>query len=509
MADDPRARRDVRGLQRSGDAVRATRREFLRGLACSTAAIAGGASVTLPAFLAGCDGPLAPQPFGDPIRNALPIPSAVVPQGLVLRAAPGIADIGDGISAPAWLLNDVLPSPLIRVRTGDPFRVTMQNALPQDLILHWHGLIPPTFSDGHPRFAVPPGGVHEYAFNVRVRAGLYWYHPHTHMHTAEQVYRGMAGMIIVRDAQEDGLGLPSGAREIPFVLQDRRVDTRGIPYYQPTPSDLMQGYMGTEIFGNGVHNPFVDLDSAVYRFRVLNSSNARIFRLARDDGRPLVVIGNDGGLLPGARSLDWLDLGPAERADLLVDLRDIPVGRTVTLESLSFEMPGVGFMGGANLQGEPASLLELRVTRQVQDPFVLPGALVPDSGPHAADSVRERTFEFESRMLTHTINGLRYEIDRDDVRIPYGQTEIWNLVNASNLPHPVHLHATHFRVLSRDGGRGLVMPWEEGLKDTVLLHPFETVRIAVRFEGDPGLYLIHCHNLEHEDMGMMLNIVVE
>ena len=489
-----------------------TRREFLRELSWSTAALARGASIALPTYLAGCESTVDPgpdPPGPDPSSNPLRIPSAVAPQGLVLRASPGTADIGDGITAPVWLLNDVLPSPLIRARTGDPFRVILQNALTQDLIVHWHGMFPPTHSDGHPRFAVPPGETYEYDFLIRERASLYWYHPHTHHLTGEQTYRGMAGMIIVSDAEEDALQLPSGAREIPLVLQDRRVDAAGFPYYEPTQSDLRLGYMGPEIFGNGVHDAYVDVDTAVYRFRVLNGSNARIFRLARSDGLPLVMIGNDGGLLPAARTLGWLDLGPAERADLLIDLRGIAVGTSVRLDSLPFQVPGAGSPGGANLQGQPAHLLEIRVRRNVEDDFAMPGALVMDSGPIAADAVRERTFHFQSRMMEHTINGLRYELYRDDVHIPFGETEIWNLVNDSNLPHPVHLHATHFRVLSRTGGRGMVMPWEEGLKDTVLLHAFETVRIAVRFTGDPGLYLFHCHNLEHEDMGMMLNIVVE
>lgn len=111
-------------------------------------------------------------------------------------------------------------------------------------------------------------------------------------------------------------------------------------------------------------------------------------------------------------------------------------------------------------------------------------------------------------MMSHTINGRAFEMDRMDVTVPFGETELWTFENPSAFPHPVHLHATHFRVLSRTGGRGAVQPWETGAKDTVLLWPQETVQVVVRFTRERGRFLMHCHNLEHEDMGMMANVEV-
>ena len=112
-------------------------------------------------------------------------------------------------------------------------------------------------------------------------------------------------------------------------------------------------------------------------------------------------------------------------------------------------------------------------------------------------------------MMRHTINGQTFDMERVDATIRRGETEIWSFVNSGVLPHPIHVHAGQFRVLSRTGGRDRIMPWETGLKDTVLTHPGETVDIAVRFDRHPGLFLFHCHNLEHEDMGMMANFRVE
>lgn len=176
-------------------------------------------------------------------------------------------------------------------------------------------------------------------------------------------------------------------------------------------------------------------------------------------------------------------------------------------------MPGgmMGMMGAMNLQGRPLDLLELHVTGRSDDPGTIPDTLPPlPYAPDPADAEGERRFVFTSAMMSHLINGRTFRMDRIDERVPFGRTEIWTFVNDSPLPHPVHLHATHFRILERTGGRGRVMPWEErGLKDTALIYPGETARVAVRFRAHRGLYLLHCHNLMHEDRGMMQNILVE
>ena len=492
-----------------------TRREFLRHTLARAAGLAGGASTGLPALLAACNGPSEPDGSDQVARHLLRRVQTAAPQGLTFTAAPGTADFGGGANGQAWLLNGTLPSPLLRIRRGDPFTVTLQNQLPQDVILHWHGISPPEPMDGHPRLAVGQGESYAYAFDMEERAGTYWYHSHTHMRTGEQTYRGVAGLIVVEDPEEEALALPSGDREVPLVVQDRRIDADGVPYYQPFGPDLMAGYMGPEPFVNGIRRPYLEVDSALYRFRLLNGSNARILRIGRDDGGPIVLIGNDGGLLDAPRTVTYADVATAERIDFLLDLGGRDVGDRVMLRSLPFSIPGGGgfmgggFMGGSNLQGQPLELLELRVTGTVQDSAVVPQSLPPVPAPDPADAVRERSFRFQSQMMLHTINGRSFEMDRIDERVPFGETEIWSFANESPLPHPVHVHATHFKVASRSGGRGQVMPWEEGVKDTVLVLPTETVRVAIRFTAHRGLFLLHCHNLEHEDMGMMQNILIE
>ncbi len=498
----------VRSMTSHQDPTNLQRRSFLR--------LAGGSFVLartsgLAALASTCDSSAGPPVGSEPAdRNPLRLAPEAIPRDLVLLASPGTADIGGGVQAPAWMLNGSLPAPLLRVRRGDQFRLTLRNQIGEPLILHWHGLAPPETMDGHPRFAVASGGTYEYQFTVDARAGTYWYHPHTHMHTAEQTYRGLAGLLLVGDAEEDAHGLPSGTREIPLILQDRRLNAAGIPVYTPFGPDFMAGYMGSEPFGNGIRRPYVEVDSALYRLRILNGSNARIFRLGRGDSKTVTLIGNDGGLLERPETLAFVDVGPAERVDLLVDLSTSAVGDRILIRSLPFAIPGAGgFMGGANLQGQPLDLLELRVTRRVQETVRIPSQLSTPRGPQPADAVRERSFRFTSFMMNHQINGTSFQIDRVDTRVPFGDTEIWSFTNDGPVPHAVHLHATQFSVVSRTGGRGAVLPWERGLKDTVLTYPQETVRVAVRFSAHRGLFLLHCHILEHEDMGMMLNIVVE
>ena len=489
-----------------------TRRDFVR-----TATVAGAAALvglrSGPSILS-----TAKRWYADPLAgNALRRMPEASPSNLILTAAEGTADFG-GVTGPVYALNGSVPSPLLRTRQGEAFKVKMINHLKTPFILHWHGLTPPEQSDGHPRLAVDAGGTYDYAFTLQERPGLYWYHSHTHMHVSQHTFKGIGGMILVEDPNEEAMGLPTGEREIPLILQDRQVDAEGRPHYPDEGYGYMAGYMGPESFGNAVHRPFLELDSALYRFRVLNGSNARVFRLVRSDGRPFVIIGNDGGLLERPATAPFIDMAPAERLDLLIDLSDVEVGKTVTLRSAPFEMAtdSQEMMALGTRQGDPMDLIDLRVTRQVRERVIVPQAFSAVPGPNPAKAVRERKFRFASdrdywtrSMMQHQINGKMYEMDRIDEHVPFGETEIWTLVNDDRYAHPVHIHGTHFRVVSRTGGRPGVMPWEQGVKDTVLMLPGETVKIAVAFTAQRGLFLLHCHNLEHEDAGMMTNFMVE
>lgn len=457
---------------------RVSRRAFLGATAGSAAWLAAGGLGGLVTGTA-----LAAKPTSGS-RNPLYIPPTVAPTNVSLTAAPGTIDLGGGNTSKAWVYNGLLPGPTFRARTGDTATITLTNGLPsQPTITHWHGMLVDHANDGHPMEAIGPDGTYPYEFPILNRAALNWYHPHPHMMTGEQVALGLAGAFIVNDAAEDALHLPGGAYEVPLVIRDTSLDRTGNLVYKPRSG----GFLGDLPLVNGTLEPYLNADTALYRFRVLGGANARIFRLALSTGAPFTVIGNDGGLLETSVQVSDPDLAPGERLDLLVDFRGLQVGATVMLRDLR---------SGWNL-------LEFRVARTVSDTSSVPTTL--SSIAKLTTPVATRDFSFDGMTK---INGLEYDMNRIDFRVPFGRVERWRFRTNGNAPHPVHVHGASFQVQSRSGGRKRTFPWETGWKDTVLLEDRETVEVLIRFDAYRGLYLMHCHKLEHEDMGMMSNFEV-
>ncbi len=465
-------------------------------------------------------------------RHPLRVPDVVSAADLRLVASPATVDIGRGATE-AWTLNGALPSPIIRARRGERASILLENDLPESTILHWHGLDVPEAADGHPRLAIAPGDTYQYDFVVEDRAGLYWYHPHTHGRTGAQTYKGMAGLIVVEDEEESALGLPSGELDLPIVLQDKRLgDGTSLAYERSMGPDVMYGYLGDTAVANGVIDPTVEVHRTGYRLRLLNASNARVLELGLSNGRPFTLIGTDGGLLQRPVTLDRIMMGTGERADILVDFSSLERGERVYLRSFEFQIPGMmGMMGGRGMagggmgrgrgmgrggmmmgglpQGAAMDLVEFVASdAPAEAPRTAPAVLSSVPRIQVVEGATRRTFRFESAMMQHTINGRSFDLERVDVRVPRGQPERWTIENSSGLPHPVHIHVGQFQILARTGGRNRIMPWETGLKDTVLVWPEERVEVGVHFRTHRGLFLLHCHNLEHEDMGMMLNFEV-
>jgi blue copper oxidase len=405
-----------------------------------------------------------------------------------LTAAPALVDMGDGRPRGVLAYNGEFPGPTWIARTGDWITVRHTNGLSEPTITHWHGLIVNFENDGGPLLAAAPGQFYDYNFEIRQRAGLNFYHPHPHMLTGKQVCLGLAGAFIVRDAEEDALGLPSGPYEVPLVIRDASFGNQGNLAYNPTTS----GFNGKFPLINGTLRPRLNVDRGVYRFRVLNGANARVFRLSLTTGAPFTIIGNDGGLLRTPVEATTIDLSMGERLDLLLDFSALTAGQTVTLRCLAAKWDLVQFVGtGAAgvAYTPPATLSTIE-------------SLVGPTQP-------TRTFTFDGMSR---INGQEYDLNRVDFIVPFGVTERWRFKTGGNAPHPVHVHGASFQVVARTGGRGKVFPWESGWKDTVLLSDKETVDVLIRFNeyrGDyEGQYVMHCHQLEHEGMGMMTNFKV-
>ncbi|MFC3284944.1 multicopper oxidase family protein [Litchfieldella rifensis] len=424
--------------------------------------------------------------------------------------------------------------PLIRLRRGQRLLVRIDNELPEDTTVHWHGLHVPSDVDGQPRLPIAPATSMTLAFDVVDRAGLYWYHPHPHGPDGGRVglqsYAGLAGPLIINDDAERALGLPDGERELVLILQDRTFsDGNELQYIggggMGAMMTRMRGFRGERVLVNGHPDARREVSTRPYRLRLLNGSNSRIYKLAWSDGRAVIVIGTDGGLLAEPERRRSVTLAPAQRIDLWVDFGDTEPGESVQFVSEEYQL---GMMGGGGMmeQGmmgdmmdrgmmrdmmgsERIPLVTFAVVARANDSETLPERLAQDlpTSPVQADTPVRR-FELGMRMMQgFTINGRRMEgtTVADDEIVRLGQTEIWEFVNDSMMPHPIHIHGLQFQIQERTGSKtdlhdGII---DAGLHDTVLVFPQERVRIALTFKNFEGLYMYHCHNMEHEDAGMM------
>ena len=448
------------------------------------------------------------------------------------------ASVREGSAESIQALSGSYLGPIFRVRKGQHIQVRLKNELPDPTTIHWHGLRIPEEMDGHPRYAIAPGASYEYDFPVINRAGTYWFHPHPHQLTGPQVYYGLAGLFIVSDEEEDALDLPSGEYDIPLVIQDRTFDSQNQMVYPANGMmDQMIGFLGDTILVNGAPNANLDVKASAYRLRLLNGSNSRIYKLAWQDGTPLTVIATDGGLLEKPMTRGYITLGPGERVELWADFSRQKEGSEMRLVSLPFsdfggEMMG-GMMGGSSLpNGAPLDILRLKIGEKGAEVTPLPPRLSMIERHNVKDAVNQnnpRSFTLAMQGMVNTINDRVFEMDavaRDEI-VRLGDLELWGFANLEGgmgmgmmnmeMPHPMHIHGVQFQVIGRQIARGYESAYQElsagfvddGWKDTVLVTPGEKVQLLVRFENYVGTYLYHCHNLEHEDAGMMRNYKIK
>lgn len=396
--------------------------------------------------------------------------------------------------------------PTIRISKGSIINLNFQNMLNSGSNVHWHGLVIPASMDGGPEQMVMANSSFNYTFSVNQQAGTNWYHPHVHSLTAEQVVQGLAGLFIIESPEEKALNLPNGSYEIPLIVQDKRFNTDGTIKYQPNMMEIMTGYLGDNILVNGTSKPYLEVATRFYRFRVLNGSTARIYNLELSTGADFYIIGSDGGILSQPEKVTNSLLAPGERLDILIDFSTAKVGDIIYLNSQTFTTMGTA-------QGTQAfKIMSFNVSKQETDTFKLPTSLI--ALPKMTGSSKIRTFTLTMDMMTmsggmHKINGKVYQADRIDETTTLGTTEIWEFDNSTgDEPHPMHIHGVQFQVVSRLGGRNQILPHEKGWKDTVLVAPREKVQVIMKFE-QVGKFVFHCHNLEHEDDGMMLNYEVK
>lgn len=452
--------------------------------------------------------------LAQPFTNPMAIPPLVTGNQFNLTITQGSKQFYPGVNTNnLFLINGNYLGPTLEFIQNDSVEIDVVNNLNEITTMHWHGLHVPSIYDGGPHIQIPAGTTWTPSFRVLNKAATYWYHAHTHMLTQSHVTRGLAGFIIVRDNEESQLNLPRsyGIDDFPIVIQDRR--------YSPSGSFQLAA-LGDSILINGTANAYLDLPAQVVRLRLLNGSNARVYNLGFSDNRPFQVIASDGSLIDQPASMNRLLIANGERYEILLDLSG-QQGTSFSLWSYATEMmtdiPGsVQGMGMDNsfLNGVDFPLFQINVTAPTANPVTtIPSSLIniPPVDTTGTARTRFKTLSGQGMisMGNFFIAGQQFDINVINDTIILNDKELWEFVNVSNLAHPMHLHDIQFRILQRNGNPPPLH--ESGWKDVVLVHSMESVKLSMRFEtysNDTIPYMYHCHNLAHEDMGMMLSFAV-
>ncbi len=455
-----------------------------------------------------------PKPLAIPKFMTGEIRNGVRTFDLVLQK--GVSQFFDGVKTPTLGINGAYLGPTLKMRAGENVQMNVTNEIGETSTLHWHGFHLPARADGGPHQVIAEGETWSPQFKVKQRASMFWYHSHMVPRTGPQVYHGLAGLILVEDEQSGNLGLPQdyGVDDVPVVLQDRRFRNSGSLEYGTSMHDRMMGMKGNTLLVNGTVNPTFIARTDTLRLRFLNGSNSRMYTLGFSDGRRFHQISSDGGLLQYPVEKTSITLGPAERADIIVDISN---GKPVMLQSTTPSFGGM--MGGGMINMMMGEQSDFDVLQIVPDEnrkraIILPETLTSLETPDLTAAVQTRKFTLGMGMMmgggAMTINGRSMDMNRIDEAVRIGTQEIWIIENPTMMPHPFHIHDVQFRIIDRNGAPP--QPGETGLKDTVVVPPKERVRLLLRFADytDPERpYMYHCHNLEHEDAGMMGQFVVK
>lgn len=423
--------------------------------------------------------------------KTFPVPPLIQKSELNLVMQRGTLSLPMGQSRTMGFNGDYL-GPTIRVSKDDFVKINIENKLMENSTVHWHGLHVPAEYDGGPHQVIRPGEIWKPEFVINQSAATLWYHPHMMGKTAEHVYKGLAGMFLIEDDYSKSLKIPQsyGINDFPVILQDRRLDRKGVFEYRPRLPDIMHGYTGNIMLANGAYKSSLELGQGTYRFRLLNGSNSSLFRISFSDSRPFTVIASDGGFLPESVKTDSLVMSPGERFEILIDFTMNEKTALLT------EIAG----------GDVHEAFNIIVNSSKNEYFRHPESFDYKPVLLKSDAVI-RTFRMENRgMGNFFINGKQMSLKRIDFTLKKNSSELWTIENAGmgmmmNIPHSFHVHDVQFSVVSvngRDPG-----PLYSGPKDTVLVMPGERIEIALNFKDYTGIYMYHCHFLEHEDEGMM------
>ncbi len=445
------------------------------------------------------DGGYIPLAVSDAPEQALQIPSLLEPDRetatdvwYTVTAQAGETQLLPGPKTKTWGYNANLLGKTIVFKRGKHYHITLKNELPELTTFHWHGLdVSGPYIDGGCHAPVYPGEAKEIEFTVDQPAASLWLHAHPCPNTGYDVWQGLATSVLVQDDVEAALPFPRhyGVDDLPLVLQDRHFHENNQWDYDADYDP--DGVQGPTALINGTVNPTFDVTTQRLRLRLLDGANRREWRLHFSDDLVFEQIGSDGGILPEPVKMTKLMLTCAERAEIIVDFRHYQPGAVVTLYS------------------DDTPLVKFKIHAFTPDNTELPAHLVDIADPSVDPKAPVHKVVMSGMDESVELNGKKFGMQRIDDRQELGKTEYWDITNTNDMEggmvHPYHTHGGQFTVVSRNGHAPY--PNEHGYKDTIGVNPGETVRIKMTF-NHPGIFMYHCHIIEHEDGGMMAQLQV-
>lgn len=411
-----------------------------------------------------------------------------------VEAQKGETEIFKGSKTNTLGYNSSFLGPVIQMKKGQNVHINTKNSLDEETTFHWHGLKIPGHSDGGPHSVVKPGESEEISFKVNQNAATLWFHPHPEGNTAQQVFNGLAGLIYIEDDQKKKLSLPKeyGKNDFPLIVQDKTFDEDKQLNFDEVKNE--DGTMGDTLLVNGTVNPRLTVGKEKVRLRILNGSNMRNYVFKLSNHQPFKQIASDGGLLNEPVELTELQLTPSERAEIVIDFSQIEDDELSLLTGdhtavLPFK---VNDTDEEKSEGLPKDMNTISISEEEMNKKVSKELVLDGMGEDV------------------TINDKKFDMNRIDFTQKKGETEVWEVYNKPDemggMIHPFHIHGTQFKVISINGEKPPAN--EQGYKDTISLDPGDRIKLAVKFEEE-GIYMYHCHILEHEDNGMMGQVKVE
>jgi spore coat protein A len=524
-----------------------TRREVLQLGALGALGVAGLAGLNSPPAGAlaekGEPSTLRPQNRPVPFRGVFMRPPELLPyatgvdeqeggpgEKFAVTARLSQLQIVPGLTTTVAAYNGIFPGPTIRVRRGVRAQLRVRNAFPErgllypqpiDLSTHLHGSPSKPQYDGYANDISVPGTFKNYHYPNDPSARTLWYHDHRHLLTAQNVYSGLAAYYLLHDEFEQAQ-LPQGEFDVPFLLYDALFNADGSLAFN---DNGHLGMWGDIITVNGVPWPTMRVKPRIYRFRVLNSSVARSYRPFLSNGDPIHIVGTDGGMTPIVQSVPSWRTGTAERTEILIDFRGFRTGQSVDLLNAS-PKNNIDFVNTDKIMrfevvddSGPASTITAIPTRLDRGPVAskAEGGIDPmDLQPNMATARRELVFERQGGEWV--INKTTWEdVEKTGFTLlaanpqPF-TVEQWTITNkGGGWFHPVHVHLVDAKFIARNTNGGKPFPWEGGPKDVYYAGENESITMLIQFQTQPGgegKYMIHCHNVSHEDHDMMVQYSV-